>query len=273
VEDLDMIRRVLILAACLLAGEIGGPIDRASAAPSGADKTKIRLLVLGGGLNTRHLFAHNSGLLCDRLRYAELAICTYTEDLDALRSESLRNYDVLMIYGWRATDRGGSIENDAQKRGLIEFLERGSGLVVVHIGNGCFDDWPEFGRMVGRVWITGTSGHTEYKDFKVYLKAKAHPILDRLEDFMISDELYQRLVPKSDVNVLATAMDEGVDQPMAWTREHGKAKVFYTALGDSPESWNNETFLQMLAGAVQWTAGRAVRRMPPAPGRNSLHGR
>ena len=52
-----------------------------------------------------------------------------------------------------------------------------------------------------------------------------------------------------------------------------QARVFYTALGDSPESWNNETFLQMLAGAVQWTAGRAVRRMPPAPGRNSLHGR
>ena len=50
-----MIRRVLILAACLLAGEIGGGIDRAPAAPSGADKTKIRLLVLGGGLNTRHL--------------------------------------------------------------------------------------------------------------------------------------------------------------------------------------------------------------------------
>jgi len=112
-----MIRRVLILAACLLAGEIGGGIDRAPAAPSGADKTKIRLLVLGGGLNTRHLFAHNSGLLCDRLRYAELAICTYTDDLDALRSESLRNYDVLMIYGWRATDPGARSKTTRRSEG------------------------------------------------------------------------------------------------------------------------------------------------------------
>src|SRR5438094_299241 len=124
-EGSMMIRRVLIiLAACLLGGRIGAPADLASASPS-ADKTKIRLLVLGGGLNTRHLFAHNSGMLCDRLRYAELASCTYTDDLDALRSEWLRNYDVLMIYAWRATDRGGSIESDAQKQGLVEFLGRG----------------------------------------------------------------------------------------------------------------------------------------------------
>src|SRR5262245_60811914 len=203
-----MVHRVpFVLAACILGAALGAP--HGGALPrSGEQPAKLRMLVLGGGLNTRHLFAHNGGLLCDRLRYAELATCTYTDDLDALRSESLRNYDVLMIYAWRATDRGGSIESDARKQGLVEFLGRGGGLVVVHIGNGCFDDWPEFGRIVGRVWITGTSGHTEYKDFKVYLKAKDHPILDRLEDFMISDELYQRLIPKADVKVLATATDD-----------------------------------------------------------------
>ena len=80
-------------------------------------------------------------------------------------------------------------------------------------------------------------------------------------------------MPKADVDILATATEGGIEEPMAWTREYGKARVFYTPLGDSPESWNNESFLQMLAGAVQWTAGRPVRRMPPAPGRNSLHGR
>ncbi len=137
----------------------------------------IRLLVLGGGQNTRHLFAHNSGMLCDRLRYARFASCTYTEDLEMLRAESLRRFDVLMIYAWRGTQYGGSIENQAQKQGVMEFMQRGGGLVVVHIGNGSFDDWPEFGKMVGRVWVTGESTHTAYKDFQVHLKAKDHPIL------------------------------------------------------------------------------------------------
>jgi type 1 glutamine amidotransferase len=268
-----MVRRALgLLAACVLGTVLGAP--RGGAAPrSGEQPAKLRMLVLGGGLNTRHLFAHNGGLLCDRLRYAELATCTLTDDLDGLRGESLRNYDVLMIYGWRATDRGGSIRSEARKRGLLEFLRRGGGLVVVHIGNGCFDDWPEFGRIVGRVWVTGTSTHTEYKDFKVRLTERDHPVLAGLEDFETTDELYQRLVARADVRVLATASEAGVDEPMAWTRDYGKARVFYTALGDSPESWNNETFLQILAGAVQWSAGRPVRRMPRAPGRNSLHGR
>lgn len=234
---------------------------------------KIRLLVLGGGQNTRHLFAHNSGLLCDRLRYAGLATCSYSEDLNSLRSQSLENFDVLMIYAWRGTQYGGSIENETQKKGLIDFLSRGGGLVTVHIGNGSFDDWPEFGRIVGRLWVTGVSTHTDYKEFEVHLKAKTHPILAGLQDFTITDELYQRLVPKSDITILATATEAGVEEPMAWTREHGRAKVFYTALGDSPEAWNNESFLQMLSGAVQWAAGRSVRRMPSAPERNSLHGR
>lgn len=241
---------------------------------SWAEETgKIRLLVLGGGLNTRHLFAHNSGMLCDRLRYGGLAACTYTEDLDALRSESLSRFDVLMIYGWRGTKYGGSIEREHQKRGLIEFLRRGGGLVVVHIGNGSFDDWEEFGQIIGRVWTTGTSTHTSYKEFQVHIKARSHPIFQGLDDFLIADELYQRLVPKAEIEVLATAKEAGRDEPMAWTREYLGARVFYTALGDSPESWNNENFLQILAGAVQWSAKRAIVRLPPAPGRNSLHGR
>ncbi len=90
---------------------------------------------------------------------------------------------------------------------------------------------------------------------------------------MTTDELYQRLVPKADVNVLATAEEAGIEEPMAWTREYAKGRVFYTSLGDSPESWNNEYFLQLLTGGVQWVAGKPVRRLPPAPGRNSLHGR
>src|SRR6185503_14899007 len=124
----------------------------------------IKILVLGGGLNTRHLFAHNSGMLCDRLRLAGLATCTITHDLNALHSESLRRFDVLLIYAWRGTQYGGSIENEAQKQGLLEFLRRGAGLVVVHIGNGSFDDWPEFVRIVGRVWVTVISTHTDYNE-------------------------------------------------------------------------------------------------------------
>lgn len=265
-------RAVYLPLACLLGALLATATRAADPKPPDNPPPKLRLLVLGGGLNTRHLFAHNSGLLCDRLRYAELATCTYTEDLDALRADSLSRYDVLMLYAWRATDRGGSI-NEAQKQGLLNFLHRGGGLVVVHIGNGCFDDWPEFGQIVGRVWLTGHSTHTAYKDFKVELRAKDHPILAGLADFTISDELYQRLVPKADVEILATATEAGVAEPMAWTRRHSAARVFYTPLGDSPESWNNEHLLRMLAAAVQWTAGRPVRRLPPPPGRNSLHGR
>jgi uncharacterized protein len=38
---------------------------------------------------------------------------------------------------------------------------------------------------------------------------------------------------------------------------HGKGRVFYTAMGDRPENWKNEFFLNLLAGGIRWSIGDA----------------
>ncbi len=234
----------------------------------------LRVLVLGGGNNTRHRTATLSGILCDRLRFAEMATCTQTDDLDFLRDEALRNYDVILINGWRAPLHGGSLE-EAHKDGLLKFMGRGGGLVTTHVGNGSFPDWPEFGRMVGMQYIDSSSTHTAEGPLSVVAPpgpedalAPAHPATRGMSRFTIVDELQLRLVEKAPVNVVASAeRPTGGNQPVAWTTDYGdRQQVFVTSLGHGLEAWNNEYFLNMVVGALLWTSKRSVERLPPPPG-------
>jgi type 1 glutamine amidotransferase len=244
-------RAVQVLVALLL----GSAHVSSGAGPSA--HAKVRLLVLGGGLQTTHQFAANSGVWLDRLRLAQTAECTYTESLDALREENLQRYDALLIYAWRAREHGGSIETRAQKDGLLQFLRRGGGLMVAHIGVGCFDDWDEFGRLVGRVWVTGRSGHTAYKPFTVRIRDGSHPTLRGLRDFETTDELYQGLIVRTDLPAIATAREGNQDEPMVWTNTFGQGRIFVTTLGHGPESWRDEDFLKMLTQSLLWVARRS----------------
>ena len=42
-----------------------------------------------------------------------------------------------------------------------------------------------------------------------------------------------------------------------WARQQGKGRVFYTAMGDRPENWKNEFFLNLLGGGIRWAIGDA----------------
>ena len=50
--------------------------------------------------------------------------------------------------------------------------------------------------------------------------------------------------------------------PGAWARMHSKGRVFYTAMGDRPENWQNEFFLKHLAGGIRWSIGDVSAEIP-----------
>jgi type 1 glutamine amidotransferase len=43
--------------------------------------------------------------------------------------------------------------------------------------------------------------------------------------------------------------------PVVWARMNGKGRVFFTALGDRPENWENPFHLNLLAGGIRWSLG------------------
>ncbi len=49
--------------------------------------------------------------------------------------------------------------------------------------------------------------------------------------------------------------------PVTWARLHGKGRVFYTAMGDRPENWKNEFFLNLVGGGIRWAIGDASAQL------------
>jgi type 1 glutamine amidotransferase len=49
--------------------------------------------------------------------------------------------------------------------------------------------------------------------------------------------------------------------PVTWARMYGKGRVFYTAMGDRPENWKNEFFLNLLGGGIRWALGDASAQL------------
>ncbi len=51
--------------------------------------------------------------------------------------------------------------------------------------------------------------------------------------------------------------------PVVWARMDGRGKVFYTAIGDRAENWQNPFHLNLLAGGIRWAIGDAKASATP----------
>ena len=87
--------------------------------------------------------------------------------------------------------------------------------------------------------------------------------------FTLNDEIYQfKDWSRSDVHVLLSLDPASVDltKPnvkrtdkdfaLAWTKNVGKGRMFYTALGHEAAVWQDARFQQHLVGGIKWAMGR-----------------
>lgn len=85
----------------------------------------------------------------------------------------------------------------------------------------------------------------------------------------LDEEWYslKNLVP--DMHVILTVDTAGMKgepyqrapYPVTWARQHGKGRVFYTAMGHRAETWDHEFFLSLLAGAIAWAMAHGKAKL------------
>lgn len=51
--------------------------------------------------------------------------------------------------------------------------------------------------------------------------------------------------------------------PVVWAHLYGRGRVFYNAIGDRPENWQNLFNLNLLAGGIRWAMGDANASVAP----------
>ncbi len=67
--------------------------------------------------------------------------------------------------GGRRRDRADHVQqepptiSDQAKENLLDFVKDGKGFYVQHLASASFKEWDAFGKLCGRKWVMGTSGH------------------------------------------------------------------------------------------------------------------
>ncbi len=174
--------------------------------------------------------------------------------------------------------------------GLEAALKAGKvGLVIVHAANNSFKDWGEYNRMIGMGWRGPEggdrllldedgkevrvpkgkgdgAGHRYSGPFTVTVRNAEHPVTKGMprEWLHNNDELYDNMRgPIENIHLLATAYSKGtkVHEPMIWTVDYGKGRVFHTPMGHDVNGMRCVGFVTTLLRGTEW-AGTGQVTLP-----------
>jgi type 1 glutamine amidotransferase len=193
------------------------------------------------------------------------------------------------------------------KKALVDYVSGGGGLVIYHFACAAFPKWKAYNEMTGLGgwggrnekdgpyvrWRDGKvvrdtspgrgGGHGPMQPFQIVVRNPDHPITKGLpERFMhVPDELYGWLRgPAKNLTVLATAFapkekgGAGEHEPLLFTVEYGKCRVFQNALGHTAKELASVAFIATFQRGVEWAAsGKVTQEVPddfPGPDEASV---
>jgi len=186
--------------------------------------------------------------------------------------KTLNDFDAIAFYGI------GELElTDQQKADLLSFIrDDGKGFIGIHTAITAFYTWPEYGEMIGgyfddHPWtIFNAPVIVEDRQFPAM---KAFP-----RTFTARDEIYQvRNFSRDRVRVLARLDPAKLDLKnprvhrtdgdfaVAWARNYGKGRVFYSTFGHTDESWDDPRMQKMWMEAIKWGMGIVEGNATPRP--------
>ena len=165
---------------------------------------------------------------------------------------------------------------DTQKAELLKFIkEDGKGFVSAHTGLTAFQTWPEFAEVIGgkysphlpigkgtvinedpnfpatKDWPAKLEMVEEWYNLTNYSRDQIHVVL-RLD---LSDQ---------SPGYAALAQVRG-EWPLAWAKMYGNGRVFYSAFGHAPETWDNPMIQKMLFEAIKWALKLTDADITPRP--------
>jgi len=259
-----MMRTVrLVLAAAIVAVACGRGSSLTSASPAGSPSAPSkRLLVV----------THTAGFRHSSIQIAESTLADIGTKNNLYVTEFCRNEAEVRA---RLTPAGlASVDavffaNTTGNLGIpdmtafLDWIAAGHGFLGAHSASDTYHESPAFLDMLGGEFSEhGAIVETEIRVDDPSDAAVAH-LAPR---FRITDELYRfTRNSRGGVHVLLS-MDrvpaDGVgaagtpaDLLMAWRKEFGRGRVFYTALGHREEVWQDARVQQHLLGALRWALG------------------
>ena len=174
------------------------------------------------------------------------------------------------------------------KQTLLDAVRGGMGFVGVHAASDTFHTEPDSGdhanryvahgeqsdaylRMLGGEFIThGNEPRLQTANLLVNdakfpgLEGVTSPVSVNEEWYSLKDFMTDlHVILTLDTHDLKGKCYERAPYPVTWARKQGNGCVFYTAIGDRPENWKSEFFLNLLGGGIRWALGEVQAEVSP----------
>ena len=246
----------LLFTALALLAAASFALPASAAEASG--KIKV-LLVTGDDVQPAHNWREVSQAIREVLLSSgkfDVRICEDAGVLDS--AATVGRYDLVFLHMYNAktpTLTAGAKEN------LAGFVKDGKGLAISHLSSASFKEWEEFPKLCGRCWVMGKSGHGPRSFFKARIANKEHPITQGLADFEADDELYSKLQGDTPITVLVEADSAWSKrtEPLAFTVEYGKGRVFHETFGHDGKALQNVIVQKLILRGCEWAATGKVQ--------------
>ncbi len=185
---------------------------------------------------------------------------------------------------------------------FVEYVQNGGGVIVYHAANNSFPTWKAYneicalGGWEGRnekdgpylYWKDGKlikdssdgpgGSHGEQREYVLTARDSNHPIMKGIPSSWKhgKDELYDRMRGPANVGTLmftAFALKErggsGREEPLIFTVDYGKARIFHIMLGHAGDSLEDNPSMQctgfqvLLQRGAEWAATGKVKQKVP----------
>ncbi len=193
------------------------------------------------------------------------------DEYGVFTAENLAQYDAILF-----NNTSNLIPDESQRQAILDFVNRGKGIIGFHAASDNFKQWEEGAALIGGVFDGHPRGAGGTWAFK--LDDPDHPLNAAFagEGFWFRDEIYwykpesfqgrDRLRVLVSLDMTKTENREplqnkkwkkegDVDVPVSWCREFGEGRLFYTNFGHNNLTFADRTILQHMLDGMQYALG------------------
>ncbi len=200
---------------------------------------------------------------------------TVSDDPAVFERDSLKQFDAVFFNN----TVGNCFTNTQWRQNLLEHITSGAGLLGVHGTTvaftqwpGAAEDWPEFGFLIG---ARGANHKDSTEHLWIKLDDRSHPInavfggegFEYRDEFFRPQGTYSRKRVRVLLSIDTSRSDPNAGQPrgncfredndyaLAWVRNYGRGRVFYSTIAHNPYVFWDAKMLQFYLAAAQFALG------------------
>ncbi|MFN3847992.1 MAG: ThuA domain-containing protein [Spirosomataceae bacterium] len=251
----------------------GFPVSYETEAPKidfPADKPAILLFSKTTG------FRHAGSIEASKPIIADLAkkngwFLYETEEGGVFNAEQLSKFKTVIF-----NNSTGRVLNDEQQKNLEQYVANGGNLIGIHGAGDNSHEWPWY---VSNLLGSEFSHHPikpQFQKTDVLQDAQADSLITAQipQPWSHTDEWYvffenprkkgfnilytingETINPSGNIPLLASDKNFGMgkDHPVAWCKQIGKGKTFYTSMGHDESTWKDPNFVRLIENGIKWT--------------------